>query len=69
MSEHLDQPALITRAEILEVQDTEQLLDLRRHMAAVALNALDTYYAITDVLVAEGVEGKSRRKRVTELET
>lgn len=59
-----EQLGLISRADVYEVEDVDHLLALRTHLFRVAQNALDVAYEITDVLVGQEVESKSRRKRI-----
>lgn len=44
--------------------DDLQKLDLRAHLARVVMANLGIIYELTDQLVADGVEDKSRRKRL-----
>lgn len=62
MSEQL---TLMSHQDVLEVQDPDQLRDLRSYLFRVAQANIDMAYEITDRLVADDEEPKSRRKRVT----
>lgn len=62
-----EQLGLISRSDIYELEDTEQLMQLRAHLFRVAQYNLDSAYEITDRLIGEGVEPKSRKRRITGL--
>jgi len=64
MSEQL---AIVSKDEALELYDADQLRDLRSFLFRVAQANIDMAYEITDVLVADEEEPKTRRKRITGL--
>lgn len=62
-----DQLTIVSTQEALELYDADQLRDLRSYLFRTAQANLDMAYQITDVLVADDEEPKSRRKRITGL--
>lgn len=59
-----DQYELLTIADCYAELDPSQQRDLRAHFARIAMAALNAGYELTDALVVDGEEAKSRRKRV-----
>jgi hypothetical protein len=59
-----EQLAIVSNEDVFSIQDPEQLRDTRQFLLLAAQANLNMAYEITDVLVADGEEPKSRRKRV-----
>lgn len=55
---------LISPTDCYADLDRHQKRDLRAHLARVVMTNLAIMYELTDMLVADGEEAKSRRKRV-----
>lgn len=65
MSERLpDQYELISTEDCYADLDTYQKRDLRAHLSHVVMHNLALIYELTDMLVADDDEARSRRKRI-----
>jgi hypothetical protein len=61
---HPDQPPILTIKEVVGELDPHQQRDLRAYLARGILHSLGIIYELTDQLVVDGEEPRSRRKRI-----
>lgn len=55
---------LISVADCYEDLDDPQKVDLRAHLGRVVMANLELIYTLTDQLTRDGIEAKSRRRRL-----
>jgi hypothetical protein len=59
-----DQPPLLTIEDVVGELDPDQQRDLRAYLARGVMHSLGIIYELTNQLVVDGEEPKSRKKRL-----